>query len=147
MVALRAPVGTSCLRVGESIRLRKYASSIIQGVGVRPNPKANVLKSYHGRKIDDTARPERQANCQQRVGASPRMKGWRIMDLNQYIGSMNAKDCIYQNPNCLLILRLLLERWFTINEVTISYLVWRCKFVVASRVSKCFLKDGDHFHK
>ena len=21
-----------------------------------------------------------------------------IMDLNQYVGSMNAKDCIYQNP-------------------------------------------------
>jgi len=23
------------------------------------------------------------------------------MDLNQYIGSMNAKDCIYQNPKPL----------------------------------------------
>jgi hypothetical protein len=24
-----------------------------------------------------------------------------IMDLNQYIGSMNAKDCIYRNPNSM----------------------------------------------
>ena len=39
----------------------------------------DVLKSYHGRKI-------------------VQIESWRIMDLNQYIGSMNAKDCIYQNP-------------------------------------------------
>ena len=69
-----------------------------QSVGLSNMPPPNVLKSYQGRKIYDTARPERHANCQQRVGVSPRMKGWRIMDLNQYIGSMNAKDCIYQNP-------------------------------------------------
>ena len=42
----------------------------------------DVLKSYHGRKI-------------------VQIESWRIMDLNQYIGSMNAKDCIYQNPKPL----------------------------------------------
>ena len=26
-----------------------------------------------------------------------------IMDLNQYIGSMNAKDCIYRNPTSLVM--------------------------------------------
>ena len=49
----------------------------------------DVLKSYHGRKI-------------------VQIESWRIMDLNQYIGSMNAKDCIYQNPKPLKLMLLLM---------------------------------------